>query len=97
MSEKRPTLEEINADTDELLQRTLSLKEKVIDDIANNFVEYSWKKNIQHLDENITREELQVRALSAAKRAREFRIRMQAIAEPLVKKYKDGKRNNKGK
>ncbi len=33
MSEKRPTIEEIDAETEELLQQTLALREKVKSDI----------------------------------------------------------------
>jgi hypothetical protein len=85
MSEKRPTIEEIDAETEELLRRATTLKEKVIEDTTNDFEEYSWKKNIQHLDVNITKEELHVREAALAKRASEFRIRMQEIAERLEK------------
>ena len=46
MSEKRPTVEEIDAETEELLQRATTLKEKVIEDTME-MVDGYLPKNIQ--------------------------------------------------
>lgn len=60
-----------------------------------NDEEMSWKKGVQYLDESVTPDELKSRTAAAAKRAREFKNRMKAIAEPLVRNYNASKRNSK--
>jgi hypothetical protein len=56
MSEKRPTVEEIDAETEELLQRAITLKEKVIEDTMEMVDDYL-PKTIQEWREKHPREE----------------------------------------
>lgn len=49
MSEKRPTVEEIDAETEELLQRAITLKEKVKSDVVKGLKELVKTTDVSHI------------------------------------------------